>query len=280
MSEDIESNHLTFPDPWQRLQPKKLSPSRAKDYMQCPLAWKLKMIDKKVDPPNLATVRGTLTHQVLETLYKLPAHERTIERAFSLIPESWDACLEDHHSYSPWLAEWEGTVDDLFRIVRGLIEVYYRIENPTGALGACEQEKKFELQMRGVTIHGIIDRTDISGDGQVRIVDYKTGKKPSPDYEHGALWQLMFYALAHFCETGLIPARLRLVYLGERNGILEYAPTAEDIERFSDEVVALWAEIQRSYDSATFPPRTSPLCNWCNFQEVCPAKAGGQMRVA
>lgn len=41
----------------------------------------------------------------------------------------------------------------------------------------------------------MIDRVDVAPSGEVRIVDYKTGRAPRPEYGDGALFQMTFYAL-------------------------------------------------------------------------------------
>ena len=57
----------------------------------------------------------------------------------------------------------------------------------------------------------------------MRIVDYKTGRAPSPLFEAKALFQMKFYALVLWRLRGAVPALLQLVYLG--NGeVLRYAP--------------------------------------------------------
>ena len=63
-----------------------LSPSRAKDFMQCPLMFRLRTVDRLPDPGSLATHKGTLVHGVLERLYDLPARERTREAALAMLP--------------------------------------------------------------------------------------------------------------------------------------------------------------------------------------------------
>ena len=50
-----------------------LSPSRAKDFMQCPLMFRLRTGDRLPEPGSLATHKGTVVHGVLERLYDLPA---------------------------------------------------------------------------------------------------------------------------------------------------------------------------------------------------------------
>ena len=39
-----------------------LSPSRASDFMTCPLLYRFRVIDRLPEPPTQATARGTLVH--------------------------------------------------------------------------------------------------------------------------------------------------------------------------------------------------------------------------
>ena len=58
-----------------------LSPSRAKDFMQCPLMFRLRTVDRLPEPGSLATHKGTVVHGVLERLYDLSASDRRPEAA-------------------------------------------------------------------------------------------------------------------------------------------------------------------------------------------------------
>jgi putative RecB family exonuclease len=60
--------------------PAALSPSRAGDFQQCPLLYRLRVVDKVPEPPNAAATKGTLVHAVLERLFDLPADRRTPSR--------------------------------------------------------------------------------------------------------------------------------------------------------------------------------------------------------
>ncbi|HWG94151.1 MAG TPA: PD-(D/E)XK nuclease family protein, partial [Mycobacteriales bacterium] len=61
-----------------------LSPSRAGDFLTCPLLFRFRTIDRLPEPPSSAATRGTLVHAALEALFDLPAAERTPERAAAL----------------------------------------------------------------------------------------------------------------------------------------------------------------------------------------------------
>lgn len=258
-------------DPWAPIRPARLSASRAKDFRKCPLAWKFLVVDKMRPPPTLAAVRGTLVHQVLENLYGFPAPQRTLPFAQSLIEQSWDECVQTKSGYGEWMQTWEGTPADLFHMCAELLAVYYTLEDPT-RLPRTLQESDFRLDAGRVPILGYIDRIDQADDGLERIVDYKTGKKPLPAYEDNALWQLKLYALARLIQTDRLPGMVRLVYLGERRGVLDYRPTVQDMDEFFDEVDTLWDSMLTAFYSGVFPATPGKLCGWCDFRDLCPAQ--------
>ena len=71
-----------------------LSPSRAGDFMTCPLLFRFRTIDRLPQAPSSAATRGTVVHAVLERLYDLPAAERTLEAAAGLLRPEWDRLRE------------------------------------------------------------------------------------------------------------------------------------------------------------------------------------------
>ena len=73
--------------------PATLSPSRASDFMTCPLLYRFRVIDRIPEPPTPATARGTLVHAVLERLFDQPAAERTPATAAELVEPEWARLL-------------------------------------------------------------------------------------------------------------------------------------------------------------------------------------------
>ena len=74
-----------------------LSPSRATDFMTCPLLYRFRVIDQLPEPPSPAAARGTLVHSVLERLFDLAPPLRTLEQAEALVAPAWEqlAAAED-----------------------------------------------------------------------------------------------------------------------------------------------------------------------------------------
>src|SRR6516225_5127134 len=72
-----------------------LSPSRAGDFLTCPLLYRFRVIDRLPEPPSPVAVRGTLVHAVLEHLFDQPARGRTPKQAHSLLAPEWERLAAD-----------------------------------------------------------------------------------------------------------------------------------------------------------------------------------------
>ena len=267
------------PRPWS------LSPSRAGDFMTCPLLYRLRVIDRLPEPSSPVTTRGTLVHGVLERLFDSPALERTLDRAASLLEPEWQRLLEERpelidlftSSDAPADADAPSSPDDAVSAwlasARGLLKTYFTLEDPT-RVEPDQRELLVEVELAdGVRLRGFVDRVDVAPSGATRIVDYKTGNSPSELFEGKALFQLKFYALVMWRVSGVIPALLQLMYLGDGQ-ILRYSPDEADLLATERKVRALWAAIERALANREFPARRGRLCDWCAHQSVCPEFGG------
>ncbi|MEW2285838.1 RecB family exonuclease [Streptomyces sp. NPDC047841] len=255
--------------------PTSLSPSRAGDFMQCPLLYRFRVIDRLPEKPSEAATRGTLVHAVLERLFDAPAGERTAPRAKALIPSQWDRLRESRPEVTELFAddpEGERLAGWLAEAER-LVERWFTLEDPT-RLEPAERELFVEAELEsGLRLRGIIDRVDVAPTGEVRIVDYKTGKAPRPEYAEGALFQMKFYALVVWRLKRVVPRRLQLVYLGSGD-VLTYDPVLADLERVERKLHALWEAIEQATRSGDWRPRPTKLCGWCDHRAHCPEFGG------
>ncbi|OQS15843.1 recombinase RecB [Nocardia donostiensis] len=248
-----------------------LSPSRANDFKQCPLKYRLRTIDRIPEPPRLHAVRGTVVHAVLEDLYALPADHRLLERAEELARPAWRRVLAHRPEVAELLAEDE--VEVFLDEVRALVRTYYRLEDPTGFdPESCETRIEVELP-GGAPLRGFVDRIDVAPTGQLRVVDYKTGRAPGPAQETKALFQLKFYALMLLRERGIVPTELRLIYLADAQ-ILTYTPDEEELLRFERTLSALWDAVLEAGRTGDFRPNQSWLCGYCEYRNLCPEYGG------
>lgn len=251
-----------------------LSPSRAGDFKQCPLLYRFRAIDRLPEPPSTAQLRGSVVHAALEQLYALPAIDRVPETALSLVLPAWDAVVAE----KPELAEEIAPElrETLLKEARALLAGYYRLEDPTRFdPQSCEQRVEVELS-DGTLLRGFVDRIDVAPTGELRVVDYKTGKAPPEARalaEFKAMFQMKFYAVALLRIRGVVPARLRLLYLADSQ-VLDYSPDLAELERFEKTLMAIWHAIQKSGQTGDFRPNPSKLCSWCTHQDLCPAFGG------
>ena len=256
-----------------------LSPSRASDFMTCPLLYRFRVVDRLPEPPSAAAARGTLVHAVLERLFDLPAERRTVEEACQLLPGEWERLVAERPDLAVLIAGRDGGHDEQARAEEAwydaatrLVERWFTLEDPT-RLEPAERELYVEAELDGLVLRGYVDRLDVAPDGRMRVVDYKTGRSPSELFEGKALFQMKFYALVLWRLHGRVPTLLQLVYLG--NGeIMRYEPDERDLLAVERKVKALWVAIERAAATGEFRARPSRLCDWCEHRALCPAWGG------
>ncbi|MDP9795714.1 putative RecB family exonuclease [Catenuloplanes nepalensis] len=266
-----------------------LSPSRAGDFKTCPLLFRFRTIDRLPELPTADQVRGTLVHAVLERLYDLPAADRTPAAAFDLVAPSWERLLAEDPTLSvlfeapaqqaevlievqPGEAPVAG-LGDFLGSARELLKGYFTLEDPR-RLEPAEREQLISTVVDDrLRLRGFVDRLDVSPDGQIRVVDYKTGGAPREAFEAKALFQLKFYALVLWRTRGVVPRVLRLIYLKDVE-VCDYSPDLEELQRFERTVLALAKAIESATAARDFRPQPSKLCGWCNHKALCPAFGG------
>jgi putative RecB family exonuclease len=250
-----------------------LSPSRALDFKNCALLYRFRVIDKLPEPPSLVAARGTVIHGILERIFDLPAIDRTIEAAAADVEPGWRALLDEEADLADLVAQDPGGMAELVSSTRSLLDSYFTLEDPT-RLEPAEREVLVETTLpSGVHLKGFVDRLDRSPAGDLRVVDYKSGKSPSELFEGKAIFQLRFYAFVLWRTTGILPKLLRLYYLADRE-VLDYTPDVADLESLERQLEAIASAIGKARETGNWRPKASKLCNWCSFQEFCPEFGG------
>lgn len=244
-----------------------LSPSRAGDFKTCPQLFKFRAIDRIPEPPSVYQARGTTAHLALQRLFDHAADERTPDLLYDLFREAWtDIRGEDEFEglFATVDEEREWGLESL-----ALLANYFSLENPT-TLEPAERELDMLEDLDGITIRGILDRIDRDTDGQLIITDYKTGKAPPERYALASFFALKIYALLIRKSWGETPKEVRLLYL---SGPTLYTLPIDDrsLDAMDGQLRALWVAIERAMTSDRFPARRGSLCDWCSYQDICPA---------
>jgi len=244
----------------------RLSPSAVSEYENCPQLYKYRKIEKLPEPPSLDAERGTLVHTILQDLFEFPSAQRLPQTAIDLLPSRWSTQLEG----KPELKEMVANEKEWLDRATSLLTTYFTLEDPS-TFEATHREMHLENDFdTDVYLHGYVDRLDIAPTGEVRIVDYKTGKSPKPGWEEKALFQLRVYALLYWKSTGVLPRLLQLIYLGDGR-MVKSNPTMKDIESAEKVLHRVAKDIFISMEKEYWPPKPSRLCDWCFFKSICPA---------
>jgi putative RecB family exonuclease len=255
------------------MPPTALSPSRAGDFMQCPLLYRFRVVDRLPEAPSPVAVRGTVVHAVLERIFDLPAGARTLDAARGLLPGQWERVRQENPLLADLFEGDAGAVTEWLAGAEKLLAQWFELEDPT-RLEPSDRELYVETALDdGLLLRGYVDRVDVAPDGRIRVVDYKTGRAPRETFEAKALFQMKFYALVLWRLRGQVPALLQLVYLGSGE-LLRYSPAEVDLLATERKLKALWEAIARAAESGDWRASPGRLCDWCDHRGLCPAWGG------
>jgi putative RecB family exonuclease len=257
--------------------PRSLSPSKVSAFTDCPLAFRLSIIDRLPEPPSPAAVKGTLVHAALEHLFwDNPKGSRTPEAGRQGLAVAWDELQVDPEFATLELSEEEAAA--FVADAQVLIDNYFRLENPDSTT-TLAVELGLECDLGGMRLRGIIDRLDMNEDGSLVVVDYKTGRAPSARFEHGKLTGVHIYALLCEAVLGRAPVEVRLLHLRDPLSITA-VPTEQSMRGQARRTAAVWSAIERACATEDFRPHPSSLCRFCSFQSLCPAFATPELEAA
>jgi putative RecB family exonuclease len=233
----------------------RLSYSSISTYETCPAKYRYQYEDRLPTTSSPALSFGDALHRTLHRF-----HDRPVP-----VPPP----LEELHEMLD--AEWvdEGYRDPgeeaLYREhARQILVEYHRANAPSFRIPAA-LEFRFTVEIEGVQLSGVIDRMDRIPGGGYEIVDYKTSRRLPPKAVVDRDLQLSLYYLAAKEIWGIEPERLTLYYLlpGERMTTFRTPADADELRRRI-------ATVAERIAAGKFEPRPNPLCDWCDFQQVCP----------
>ncbi|HET7420368.1 MAG TPA: ATP-dependent DNA helicase [Candidatus Dormibacteraeota bacterium] len=269
------------------------SPTTLNDYLKCPrLYWYNHHPGLVEEPRSVAMERGGFLHEVLQDFHE---HEDEWRPLQSEQQRQWlEDALQRH--LEGYLSRMEGVLDRKReeKQVRSLLGNYIRAVTGLQVIRRLRTlaiEKRFHLQLDGVEVVGKIDRVNDVGDGEVEVVDYKTGSGKPMRFAYEMYFgpelhdvQLALYYLA--CKygfddegrpLGFQPRFLSLWYpkdwvwggmrqdifsVGRPAGLKEYRErplSAEDLERSRSVVVGAIERIKGGH----FEPAPREIAGTC-----------------
>jgi putative RecB family exonuclease len=248
--------------------PSTLTPSKVAAFKDCALAFRFSAIDRLPEAPTLATTKGTVVHRALERLFaQYGVGERTIEAALTELDMAGEEVLAD-----PEYAELEADAATVLAEAEPLVRNYFKLEDPN-SVQPIGLELRLEATLGTMRLRGIIDRLDLGPDGELTVVDYKTGRAPGQAFEQNKLGGVHFYA--YLCEQALgrRPARVQLLHLKEPM-VIESIPTEQSVKGMAIRAGAVWTAVERACRMDDFRPKPGRLCDYCAYKAYCPAFGG------
>ena len=121
-------------------------------------------------------------------------------------------------------------------------------------------------------LRGIIDRLDVTPEGEFIVIDYKTGRVPSEMQEHSRLGGVQFYAL--LCEQvlGRRPVSVRLLYLKDPV-VIASDPSEQALRGLKQRTSAVWSAIERACEDEDFRPSPRVCVSGAIFRSSVPPSA-------
>jgi putative RecB family exonuclease len=256
--------------------PELFSHSRLSSFEDCAKKYEYRYLLKiPRDVESIEGFVGKRVHDVLERLYiavgkgHVPTLPQVLHRYNALFDEHYDAARIRIVKQENPVAHYRGNGE------RSLSN-YYRRHYPFDAdetLG-IEEHVVFQLDDSGrYGIQGYVDRISRARDGAIEIHDYKTSRWVPNQAKVDADRQLAFYQIGIAGRYGdESPVRLVWHYV-LRNQTRTSTRTPEQLDGLRAETLLLIDRIRAASD---FEPKTSTLCGWCEYNDICPAQAKGE----
>ncbi len=250
---------------------KTFSPSSLNCFENCPRQYYYRYVEKvPVDTEGIEAFVGKRVHEVLERLYgfvergMVPSLPRVIYRYHMFWQEHFDAeklrIVRREMGFVDYRADGVKAIENFYR------RFYPFDQDETLGL---ERKIQFRLDPDGrYPIRGIIDRLVRTRDGALEIHDFKTGRRIPKQEDLDQDRQLGLYELAirrEFPDAD----EIRLVW----HYVLRNQTRVS--VRSDDQRETLRRKTVRTIDAIRveneWRPKTSGLCDWCEFKDRCPS---------
>lgn len=232
-----------------------LSASSINAYMDCPLRFKFQKILRVPIKSKGSLSLGSLIHSVVEAMAKDGMKDRNhglklIEDGItrSIFPGSTD----------------RATMSDR---AKNMLDAYLeREENNPNSLEGVEIE--FRIKVGDIPLRGTIDRLERTPDGQLEVVDFKSGSTVKSKNKAVTDPQLNIYAEAVRSKYDQLPAKATLFYL-EKNKSVQYDITEESVKEVMKNIKDIANNILQEKFEAT---PSSSACMFCSYRGICDKK--------
>ncbi len=233
-----------------------ISATALNNYLECPWKYFYRNLVRVPEKPTPSSLYGNAIHNALR-LFRDLSSSAGKRQPLSTLLDYLQTSIEAQ-GFTP-----SSYADAQKKGIRALTDWYGRNEDVYQFRAICEKKFEVYLRMQGampeqILLRGLLDVIEFSGDGSVRVIDYKTGKHKSRNELEGNTKnatgdykrQLDFYCI--LMELGQMerPSRLSLEFIEpdahgktvEHTFLYDEAAVAElksTIERVTNEIYTL-----------------------------------------
>ncbi|MBU3942582.1 PD-(D/E)XK nuclease family protein [Patescibacteria group bacterium] len=240
-------------------------------------------IKKQFCKPRDYKTKGSAVHGAITLFYYLPKKKRNFEGLKKCLKEAWFSELDIYRQAPLGLLggfrdiEHEREVyGDALRQLQNFLEIEEDMKpslfyNPVKTIRQSfeDYERMIQPLKKKLFISGKFDRIDELENGNLRIVDFKTGKSKN------GIEQLELYKLLAEMNFGKRVDEVSYYYLNDGK-IKSYDVANVDIKDIKNKILDKIDVIQKN---KVFNTTRTRLCDHCDFKEICPAHGGSYVQM-
>jgi putative RecB family exonuclease len=243
------------------------TPTRLATWVDCPRRYRFSYLDRPQPPKGAPWAHnsiGAAVHSALADWYTLPVPRRTPDEGRRLVRKRWlSEGFRDRQQVAAAADRAVGWVGEYLAGVDPEVE-------PAGV------ERTVTATTGTLVLSGRVDRIDADRQGLV-IVDYKTGRSVPDASDARSSLALAVYAVAAARTLRRPCSRVELHHLPSRTrAVVEHSP--DELAGKVAEAESIAADCSRADEAyragdrsdATFAPKPSNRCSWCDFRRHCP----------
>lgn len=246
------------------------TPSRLTSF-ECPRRYRMTYVDRPPAPkgaPWAHNTVGAVLHVALARWWQLEPSKRTPESGAGLVHRHWQ---NDGFESAEQSEAWRQQAADWLRQYLG-----DELERNAGRPEPRGIERTVTARTDVLVVSGRADRID-ERDGELVIVDYKSGRTMLTEQDARRSIALAIYALAAEQTLYRRCRRVELHHLPSGT-VAGYEHSdeslADQIGRAEELAIGITAALDEAADGAdpveVFPPNPGPACSWCDFRRLCP----------